>query len=73
MTAHEPDIETAERVLAGRERYDDVDRPTQQLVRDRWQRGIDSRLSDLDLASELRDQGRTWTECDAEGRLIVRR
>ncbi|MHA6668593.1 hypothetical protein ACX3O0_06960 [Homoserinimonas sp. A447] len=60
-------------VLAGeRERgYDDLSDGEQAAVRKNWQKQLESRRADLNLEAGLIMEGRSWTEADAQGRIVI--
>ncbi len=59
-------------VLAGVRRYDELDARSQALVRAGWGERMAEIRADLDLAAEFTATGRTWTEVDDDGNLVVR-
>lgn len=65
------DREDVARVLAGEVRYDHVDADAQRRVRLAWGARITVATSGLDLATELSAEGFPWSECDAQGRIVV--
>jgi len=59
-------------VPAGAQRYDGLGAEAQALVRAEWAERMAAVRSELDLAVEFSAQGRTWTEVDDHGNLVVR-
>lgn len=58
-------------VLSGLKRYDDINQHGQAAVRANWDIQVTERLASLDLAAEFTQMGRTWTEADADGHVVV--
>ncbi|TJY67342.1 hypothetical protein E4J89_15790 [Arthrobacter sp. CAU 1506] len=61
-----------QRVLAGDAPYDDLDEYGQAIVRADWDEQVTERLNRLDLAAEFRQSGRSWSEADEQGSVVVR-
>lgn len=62
-----------QRVLAGDAAYDDLDERGQAMVRANWDEQVTERLASLDLAVEFSQAGRSWTETDERGSVVMRR
>lgn len=60
-----------DRVLSGALAYDDAGVGAQRRVRDVWSHRATQRSKSLDLAAEFRAQGRRWSECDADGNVVI--
>lgn len=70
--SNEPTVSReVERVLSGALAYDEVSVDAQARVRQAWDRHMADRRNSLDLATEFREQGRSWSECDADGKVVV--
>ena len=63
--------QAAERVLAGRARYDDLSDEQQAAVRQEWNLRISAAREDLDFASEFAAAGETYSEADANGDIVI--
>ena len=61
-----------ERVLAGQALYDSLAEPDQAVVRVAWDEAISAGIAGLDLESEFRSTGDSWSEADDQGRVVVR-
>lgn len=61
-----------DRVLAGKQPYDSLTDPEQAVVRAGWDERVDLARADLDLATEFRAAGDTWSEAGADGTIVVR-
>lgn len=59
-------------VLAGAAPYDSLDSHAQALVRAEWDERMTHVRSQLDLGAELTAAGRSWTEVDDDGNLVVK-
>lgn len=59
------------RVLAGDAPYDDLDERDQAVVRASWDEQMAERRVNLDLAAEFTKAGRSWSEADKDGSLVV--
>lgn len=57
------------RVLAGDAPYDERG---QAIVRAKWNEQMAERRANLDLAAEFTKAGRSWTEADDQGSVVVR-
>lgn len=62
-----------ERVLAGEKPYDDLRERDQAIVRASWDEQVAERLAGLEFSAEFTQAGRSWTETDEQGRVVVRR
>ncbi|MEV8181785.1 hypothetical protein [Specibacter sp. NPDC078692] len=65
-------VRDIERVLAGEKPYDDLGEHDQAIVRASWDERVTERLASLDLAVEFTQAGRSWTEADEQGSVVVR-
>ena len=64
-----------QRVLAGETSYDDLndlDERGQAIVRVNWNEQRAERRANLDLAAEFTKAGRSWSEADEDGSVVVR-
>lgn len=52
--------------------YDALNAHEQAIVRAEWAQRMDTRREALDLAQEFADQGRSYVELDANGRVVQR-
>ena len=59
-------------VLAGEKPYDDLDERAQAIVRASWDDQVTERLARLDYSAEFTQAGRSWTEADEQGSVVVR-
>lgn len=61
-----------QRVLAGEAgyEYDDLEERDQAVVRASWNEQIEKRRASLNFAEEFTRAGRSWTEADAQGRVV---
>lgn len=59
-------------VLTGAAPYDDLDPREQALVRAEWDERVRERREQLDLAAEFTAAGRSWSELDEHGNVVVR-
>lgn len=59
-------------VLAGDGSYDALRDREQALVRATWDERIAEGIAALDLVSEFRGTGESWTEADADGHAVTR-
>ncbi|RYF60608.1 MAG: hypothetical protein EOO27_05210 [Comamonadaceae bacterium] len=59
-----------EQVLSCALTYDEVDAESQRRVREVWDQRTTQRRERLDLAVEFRAQGRSWSECGADGHVV---
>lgn len=57
-------------VLSGALAYDDISVDAQARVRQVWDQRMADRRNGIDLATEFRERGRGWSECDADGSLV---
>ncbi len=60
-----------EHVLAGEKPYDDLGERDQAIVRANWDEQVTERLASLDFAAEFSQAGRSWTEVDEHGAVVV--
>ncbi|WP_029145577.1 TA system antitoxin ParD family protein [Microbacterium luticocti] len=60
------------RVLAGDSSYDELGERGQAVVRAIWDERIDARRARLDFADEFTREGRSWSEADEQGNVVVR-
>lgn len=58
-------------VLSSALAYDDAGVEAQRRVREVWGRRMAQRRNRLDLTAEFRAQGRSWSECDADGNVVL--
>lgn len=58
-------------VLAGQRSYDTLPAREQAVVRAEWDERITATRAELDLAAEFTAAGRSWSEVDAKGDLVV--
>lgn len=69
--SNEPTVSReVERVLSGALAYDDANVDAQARVRQAWDQRMSDRRNGLDLATEFRERGRNWSECDADGKML---
>jgi hypothetical protein len=61
-----------ERVLAGKAPYDLLTEPEQAVVRTAWDERVEQARDALDLESEFRAVGDSWSEADADGNVVRR-
>lgn len=61
-----------QRVLAGEKPYDDLDERDQAIVRARWDARMAERRARLDYAAKFTQAGRSWSEADEHGSVVVR-
>lgn len=66
------DLRAVTRVLQGATSYDDLGTVEQAAVREQWAERAAARAQALDLASEFRAAGRSYSEVDDEGNLVLR-
>jgi len=59
-------------VLAGHRTYDELASEQQAVVRADWSERIEDRISELDLADDFSAEGRSYSELDADGRIVRR-
>jgi hypothetical protein len=64
-----------QRVLAGEAgyEYDGLGERDQAVVRAGWDEELEKRRATLNLATEFKKTGRSWSEANAEGELVTRR
>lgn len=71
VMSNEPTVSReVEEVLSGARAYDDVSVAAQARVRAVWDQRVADARNSLDLAAEFREQGRSWSECDADGKVL---
>jgi hypothetical protein len=61
-----------QRVLAGEAPYDDLDERGLAIVRASGDRQMAERRTNLYLAAEFTKAGRSWSEADEQGSVVVR-
>jgi len=61
-----------QRVLAGKAPYDALADPEQAAVRTAWDERIEAARESLNLETEFRAAGESWSEADADGNVVVR-
>jgi hypothetical protein len=61
-----------QRVLTGEAPYDDLGERDQAIVRADWDEQIIQSRARLDLAAEFTQAGRSWSEADEHGEVVVR-
>ena len=59
-------------VLAGQRSYDTLPAREQAVVRAEWDERITATRAELDLVAEFTAAGRSWTEIDENGDLVVK-
>ena len=59
-------------VLAGQRSYDTLPAREQAVVRAEWDERITATRAELDLVAEFTAAGRSWTEVDENGDLVVK-
>lgn len=62
----------ARQVLEGLAAYDDVSAAVQTVVRAVRDEALEERRTELDLAAEFRAIGRSWSELDEFGDVVIR-
>lgn len=65
-------VRDIQRVLAGDELYDALSERAQAIVRAAWDVRADSLRSALDFRAEFASEGRSWSELDDDGNVVVR-
>jgi ParD-like antitoxin of type II bacterial toxin-antitoxin system len=60
-------------VLAGQRPYDTLPAREQAVVRAEWDERMRATRAELDLAAEFTAAGRSWSEVDANGDLVVKK
>lgn len=62
-----------ERVLAGSGSYDALGEREQAVVRTTWDERVVTGIADLNFETEFAAAGESWSEADADGRVVRRR
>lgn len=62
----------ARQVLEGLVAYDDVPAAAQVVVRAAWAESLEERCGELDFSAEFRTMGRSWSELDEFGDVVIR-
>lgn len=73
MSSHSTVAREVDEVFTGALTYDDAGVEAQRRVRQEWDLRMAQRRSQLDFAAEFRARGRSWSECDDDGNVVIRR
>lgn len=73
MSSHSTVAREVDEVLSGALTYDDAGVEAQRRVRQEWDLRMAQRRGQLNFAAEFRAEGRSWSVCDDDGNVVIRR